>query len=115
MAATSAAAVVVTLAALVVPIYLQNRAALTDLHAERLLTVARSAAVTSPPASLDGVSEAGTPGGQAIGFGRQTLKRLWAANGGNAADLVHGIAVVRQTEAGYVYLAHSSWRAGSPQ
>jgi methyl-accepting chemotaxis protein len=115
MAAISAAAVVVTLLALVVPIYLQNRGALTDLHAERLLTVARSAAVTIPPDSLDVVAEPGGHRGPAFEFVRQTLKRLWVANGGNASDLVHGIAIVRQTETGYEYLAHSSWRAGSPQ
>lgn len=115
MAAISAAAVIVTLVALVVPIYVQNRSALTDLHAERLLAVARSAAVTIPSDSLDVVARFGPRRQEAFESLRQTLKQLWVSNGGNAADLVHGIAVVRQTESGYVYLAHSSWRAGSPQ
>ncbi len=115
MAAISAAAVIVTLVALVVPIYVQNRSALTGLHAERLLTVARSAAVTIPSDSLDAVAEFGLQRREAFELLRQTLKQLWVTNGGNAADLVHGIAVVRQGEAGYVYLAHSSWLAGSPQ
>jgi methyl-accepting chemotaxis protein len=115
MAAISAAAVVVTLFALVVPIYLQNRSALTEVHAARLLAVARSAAVTIPAESLDVVARGGAQGGEAFDLVRQTLRRLWIANGGNASDLVHGIAVVRPSETGYLYLAHSSWRARSPE
>ena len=100
MAAISAAAVVVTLIALVVPIYVQNRTALTGLHAERLLTVARSAAVTISPDDLDVIAAGGAEGGAAFDDVRQTLKQLWVANGGNASDLVHGIAVVRPRESG---------------
>ena len=113
MAAISAAAVVVTLIALVVPIYMQNRSALANLHAERLLAVARSAAVTIRPDSLDLLARSGARDGPAFEVVRETLKELWVANGGNASDLVHGIAVVRPSETGYVYLAHSSWRAVS--
>src|SRR3712207_9267272 len=95
MAAISAAAVVVTLIALVVPIYLQNRSALTALHAERLLTVARSAAVTIPPEPLDVIARGDAQGGAASDLARQTLKQLWVAGGGNAIDHVHVLTNVR--------------------
>jgi methyl-accepting chemotaxis protein len=115
LALISAAAVFMTLVMLLVPVYHQNRASLTQLHGQRLSTIARSAAVAIPAESLDVIG--GTDGQNTAAFvlARTTLKRLWVANGGNLSELTNGIAIVRRQGTGYRYLVHSSWNAGQPQ
>ena len=115
MASLSAVVVLATLLVLLIPVYLQGRTNLIRLHGERLFAVARSATVGVPADSLDVIA---TPGGQntaAFIHARNTLKRLWVANGGNISELANGVAIVRRQGGSYRYLVHSSWNAGQPQ
>jgi methyl-accepting chemotaxis protein len=104
-----------TLVALLVPVYLHDRASLGALHGQRLTAIARSAAVAIPAEALDVIAARGGQNTEAFVTARRTLGRLWEANGGNVSELTNGIAVVRRTGARYTYLVHSSWSASSPQ
>ena len=115
LAGVAAFAVFVTLLLLVIPVWLQARGQLADLHGQRLAAVAQSASVAIAAESLDVIA---APEGQntaAFVDARQTLKRLWVANGGNLSELANGIAIVRRQGGGWRYLVHSSWNAGQPQ
>ena len=115
MAGVSAAAVLLTLAVLLVPLYLQSRDSLSSVHGQRLAAIARSASVLVTPESLDVIA---SPNGQntaAFVTTRTAIKRLWAVNGGNIGEIVSGIAIVRRQGDGFRYLLHSAWNAGQPQ
>jgi methyl-accepting chemotaxis protein len=111
----STASVLITLVVLLIATYFQAQKSLTALHGERLMAIARSAAVTIPAESLDVVARPGGQDSAAFGFARTTLKRLWTANGGNLAELTNGIAIVRRQGARYRYIVHSTWTARAPQ
>ena len=113
MAAISAAAVVVTLAVILIPVYVESRDMLTRVHGERLLSIVRSTAVAVPGDSLASVG-AGGQDSPAFREVRGALQRVWLANGGTVSDLMNGIGVVRRDAAGggWHYLVHSSWPAG---
>src|SRR5688572_8714498 len=59
MTRLGAAAVVATLAVLLVGAYLQNRANLVELHGQRLAAIAKSALVSIPAESLDVINSRG--------------------------------------------------------
>ena len=115
LAGVSAAAVFITLLLLLIPVWLQSRAQLADLHGQRLAAVAQSASVAIPAESLDVI--AGLEGQNTAAFvsARQTLKRLWVANGGNLSELANGVSIVRRQGGRWRHLVHSSWNAGQPQ
>src|SRR5688500_3787780 len=116
MAGVSAAAVLLTLIVVLLPLYTRSRDNLADVHGQRLAAIARSTSVAISADSLDVIARPG--GGQnteAFVATRSSLKRLWSVNGGDVSELANGIAVVRRAGASYRYLAHSSWNAGQPQ
>ena len=115
LASVSAAAVLMTLVFLLVPVYFHDRDSLSQLQGERLYAVARSATVSIPAESLDVIATSGGQNTAAFIFTRGVLKRLWVANGGNVSELANGVAIVRRQGGTYHYLAHSSWNAGQPQ
>ncbi len=93
---------------LVVPIYLQARQGLMELHGQRLEAIARTAG-----ASLSGdsvASLAATRGASSLAWLRGELRKFWAANGGAATELADGMAVIRRDSGGrWRFLAHGSW------
>ncbi len=115
MAAVSAAAVVVTIIVLLIPIYMRARTGLDALHGQRLTAIARSATVAIPAEWIDVTAAPGGQNTQEFVAARNALKRLWSVNGGNTSELTNGVAIVRRQGARYRYLAHSSWNAGQPQ
>ena len=96
LALLSAAAVLVTLVLVLVPIYRSSEQELADAHARRLLAIARTTAEMLPADSLDAIAAPGGSGSSAFAFGRSLLKRLWGANGGDVSQLANGIAVLRR-------------------
>ena len=116
MAGISALAVVVTLAVVLVPVYVLSKQLLTQVLGEQVTAVTRSTSVAISGDSLDVIAE---PRGQATGAYRATrlmLQRMWLANGGSVTDLVNGVAVVRTDSAGgFRYLVHSTWQPGQAQ
>ena len=115
MAGVSAAAVLLTLIVVLVPVYARTRDNLAQVHGQRLAAIARSTSVAISADSLDIIARPGGQNTEAFLATRAALKRLWAVNGGDVSELANGIAVVRRTGGGYRYLAHSSWNAGQPQ
>jgi len=115
MALISVCAVLATLVLVLTPIYIFDRSQIVELNGRRLSAIAASAAVTLAPESLDVV--AGRTGQNSAAFvrARETLARVWAANGGNTRELTNGIAVVRRQGRRFRYLVNSAWTAGSPQ
>jgi methyl-accepting chemotaxis protein len=114
MAAVSAAAVLLTLVVLLLPLWSKARATLVEVHGERLLAIARSASVAISANSLDVIAADGQNTAAFVET-RSTLRRLWSTNGGDVNELVNGIAVVRGQGDSWRYLAHSAWNAGGPQ
>ena len=115
LAVVSALTVVLTLVFVLTPVYRQSRESLSGLHGERLAAIARSASVAIPAESLDVIATAGGMSTETFGYGKNRLRRLWFANGGNLSELSDGIAVVRRQGNGYRYLVHSAWPANAPQ
>ena len=115
LAAISALTVVLTLVFVLTPVYRQSRASLAGLHGERLVAIARSASVAIPAESLDVIAAPGGMNTETFGFGKNRLRRLWFANGGNLSELSDGIAVVRRQGSGFRYIVHSAWPANAPQ
>ena len=115
MAAISAAAVVLTLAVIMVPVYIGMRAQLAKVHGDRLLGIARGATLVVAADSLDAVAARG----QQIPAFRDTRSALlhaWIANGAAESDLVNGLAIVRADSNGrWRVLVHASWQPGAPQ
>ena len=117
MTALGAAAIITTLIVLLVPVYFQGRASLSNLHGQRLAAIAKSAVVSIPAESLDVIASRGN-NTAAFTSARMTLRRLWTINTGEQVVLTNGIAIVRQPTASatrFSYLVHSSWSAGQPQ
>src|SRR5262249_81954 len=115
MAAISAAAVLLTLAVILIPVYVGSRDTLTRVQGERLLSIARSATVSLSGETVDSVWSDGQTS-PAFRTARTYLQRVWVGNGGSVRDLVNGIAVVRREPTGvYRYVVHSSWQPGQPQ
>ena len=115
MAAISAAAVLLTLTVILIPVYLGSRDTLSRVQGERLLSIARSTAVSLAGEAIDSVSNDGQTA-TAFRSTRSFLQRVWLGNGGSVRDLVNGIAVVRRQSTGiYHYVVHSSWQPGQPQ
>ncbi len=113
MAAISATAVLLTLLVVVVPVYLESAQTLTQVHGDRLLTIARSAAAVIPGDTVVVAARDGQ-NSQAFRRLRQSLQSIWISNGGSAADLVYGVSLVRPDSSHvFRYVAHSSWPAGS--
>ena len=115
MAGVSAAAVLLTLIVVLLPVYTRSRDNLAEVHGQRLAAIARSTSVAISADSLDIIAQPGGQNTEAFIATRAALKRLWSVNGGDVSELANGIAVIRRTGNGYRYLAHSSWNAGQPQ
>ncbi|HET7632818.1 MAG TPA: methyl-accepting chemotaxis protein [Gemmatimonadaceae bacterium] len=114
MAAISAAAVVLTLAVVMAPVYVSTRDQLAKAHGDRLLGMARSATLIVEADSLDVVAARGqqVPAFRAT---RSALLHAWVVNGGNQSDLVNGLAIVGQDSTGnWRLLVHASWGPGQP-
>ncbi|HVZ76822.1 MAG TPA: methyl-accepting chemotaxis protein, partial [Gemmatimonadaceae bacterium] len=115
MAAISAAAVVLTLVVIMVPVYVQNRSSLAKVHGDRLLGVARGAALIASADALDSVAHGGRTS-PAFRDVRAALLRAWVEYGGGESDLVNGIAVVRPDSNGrFRVLVNTSWPPGQPR
>jgi methyl-accepting chemotaxis protein len=116
MAGISAAAVIVTLTVILIPVYILSRDLLTQVLGEQVAAVTRSTSVAISADSLDRIVRRG---GQSSGAYRETrmmLQHMWLANGGSVTDLVNGIAVVRADTSGrFRYLVHSTWQPGQAQ
>src|SRR5256885_7071120 len=92
MAGISAAAVVVTLAVILVPVYILSKDLLGQVLGEQVTAVTRSTSVAISGDSLDLIAERGGTGSSAYRVTRTMLQRMWLANGGSLTDLVNGIA-----------------------
>ena len=115
LAIVSCSIAALTVAIVLLPIYLQATGALAQLHGQRLAAVARSASVAIPADSLDVVAGPQGQNSEAFLVTRSRLKQLWVANGGNTRELANGIAIVRRQGARWRYLVHSNWAPGQPQ
>ncbi|MBA3891889.1 MAG: methyl-accepting chemotaxis protein [Gemmatimonadaceae bacterium] len=100
LAALAAVAVLLTVLSLLIPVSLHYRASAVDVHAEQLLVVARSAAVTMHPDSIDAAARSAT-GDASIVSARRQLVRLWEASGAHEGDKVAELAVVQPVPGGY--------------
>ncbi|HEY0996296.1 MAG TPA: methyl-accepting chemotaxis protein [Gemmatimonadaceae bacterium] len=112
MAAISAAAVLFTVLALLVPVYQHTRATIVELHAERVTAVARSAAFGVAPEAIERVrtDPAGAP--PEVEAMRATLRRAWVTSGGGGAELTPDLFVVIPGAVGSRVVAHMEWPAG---
>jgi methyl-accepting chemotaxis protein len=116
MAGISAAAVIVTLGVILVPVYILSRDLLTQVLGEQVTAVTRSTSVAIAGDTLDRIAAVGGQGSSAFRATRTMLQRMWLANGGSVTDIVNGIAIVRpDSDATYSYLVHSTWQAGQRQ
>ena len=110
MAALGAAAIITTLIVLLVPVYFQGRASLSNLHGQRLAAIAKSAAVSIPAESLDAIAARGE-NTAAFVSARTALRKMWTVHAGEQTALTNGIAIVRPQSASgtrFNYLVHSS-------
>ena len=108
LAAACAAAVLAALVVIVVPIYLQARTGLLQLHGLRLQAIARTTGASIPGDSIASLATHREP--QTLAWVRGELRKFWAANGGAATELTDGIAIVRREENGrWRIVAHGSW------
>ena len=112
MAAISAAAVLFTVLALLVPVYQHTRESVVALHAQRVAAVARSAAFGIAPEVIDRVrtGAAGAPLG--VEAMRATLRRAWVASDGRGAELTPDLFVIVPGAVGARVVAHMEWPAG---
>ena len=116
MAGISAAAVIVTLAVVLVPVYILSKDLLTQVLGEQVTAVTRSTSVAISGDSLDRIAERGGSNTNAYRSTRTMLQRMWLANGGSLTDLVNGIAIVRlDSTRKFHYLVHSTWQPGQAQ
>jgi methyl-accepting chemotaxis protein len=115
MAAISAAAVALTLAVIMPPVYISSRNQLAKVHGDRLLGIARGATLVVPAESLDAIAARGqeTPAFHAT---RSALLKAWLANGGSQSNLLNGMEIVRADSLGrWHVLVHASWQPGQAQ
>src|SRR5690349_6272626 len=116
MAGISAAAVIVTLAVILIPVYVLSRDLLGQVLGEQVTAVTRSTSVAISGDSLDRIAERGGANTNAYRSTRTMLQRMWLANGGSLTDLVNGIAIVRlDSTRKFHYLVHSTWQPGQAQ
>jgi hypothetical protein len=116
MAGISAAAVIVTLAVVLVPVYVLSKELLTQVLGEQVTAVTRSTSVALSGDSLDKIALRGGQNTNAYRLTRTMLQRMWLANGGSVTDLMNGVAVVRVDSAGrFRHLVHSTWQPGQAQ
>src|SRR5205823_1006724 len=116
MAGISAAAVLVTLTVVLVPVYVLSRELLTQVLGEQVTAVTRSTSVAISGDSLDRIAERVGQSSNAYRLTRTMLQRMWLANGGSLTDLMNGVAVVRADTSGkFRYLVHSTWQPGQAQ
>jgi methyl-accepting chemotaxis protein len=116
MAGISAAAVIVTLTVILIPVYILSRDLLTQVLGEQVAAVTRSTSVAISADSLDRIAERGGQATSAYRETRMMLQHMWLANGGSLTDLVNGISVVRSDTSGrFRYLVHSTWQPGQAQ
>src|SRR5947208_13579017 len=116
MAGISAAAVVVTLAVILVPVYTLSRDLLTQVLGEQVTAVTRSTSVAIFGDSLDRIADRGGNNTSAYRTTRPMLQRMWLANGGSLTALVNGVAIVRvDSSRRFRYLVHSTWQPGQAQ
>ena len=116
MAGISAAAVIVTLAVILIPVYILSRDLLTQVLGEQVAAVTRSTSVAISADSLDRIAGRVGQSSAAYRETRMMLQHMWLANGGSVTDLVNGIAVVRADSNGrFRYLVHSTWQPGQAQ
>src|SRR5438093_3192933 len=116
MAGISAAAVIVTLVVILVPVYILSRDLLTQVLGEQVTAVTRSTSVAISGDTLDLIATTTGQGSAAFRSTRAMLQRMWLANGGSLTDIVNGIAIVRPDSGGaFAYLVHSTWQPGQRQ
>lgn len=116
MAGISAAAVIVTLAVVLIPVYVLSKDLLTQVLGEQVTAVTRSTSVALSGDSLDRIAGRNGQSTAAYRATRTMLQRMWLANGGSVTDLVNGVAVVRIDSAGrFRNLVHSTWQPGQAQ
>ena len=116
MAGISAVAVIVTLAVILVPVYVMSKELLTQVLGEQVAAVTRSTSVAISGDSLDRIALRSGQASEAYRSTRMMLQRMWQANGGSLTDLVNGVAVVRADSTGqFRYLVHSTWQPGQAQ
>ena len=97
-----------------IPIYLQARQGLLQLHGQRLEAIARTAGASLVGDSVNALARTRSPATQ--GFIRGELRKFWAANGGAASELADGMAVVNRDEQGrWRIIAHGSWSPDRPE
>ncbi len=115
MAAISAAAVALTLAVIMPPVYVSTRSQLAKVHGDRLLGIARGATLVVPAESLDAIAARGQET-DAFHATRSALLHAWLANGASQSNLLNGIEIVRADSLGrWRVLVHASWQPGQPQ
>src|SRR5690349_25144141 len=116
MAGISAAAVIVTLAVMLIPVYILSRDLLGQVLGEQVTAVTRSTSVAISGDSLDLIAARGGTNTNAYRATRTMHQRMWLANGGSLTDLVNGIAVVRlDSTRKFRFLVHSTWQPGQAQ
>src|SRR2546430_8688255 len=102
MAGISAAAVLVTLAVVLVPVYVLSRDLLTQVLGEQVTAVTRSTSVAISGDSLDRIAERGGTSSNAYRVTRTMLQRMWLANGGSLPEPRNGVSVVRADTSGKI-------------
>ena len=76
MAGVSAAAVLLTLIVVLLPVYMRSRDNLAEVHGQRLAAIARSTSVAISADSLDVIARPGGQNTEAFVATRAILKRL---------------------------------------
>ncbi len=94
---------------LLLPAYMDARQDVARHQGDRMLAIARSAAAIVRAEAADSLSAGGPRSEETFAAARADLKRVWAANGGGATDLVHGLFVVAVDGAAPRVLVHSQW------
>ncbi len=112
MAAISAAAVLFTVLALLVPVYQHTRESVVALHAQRAAAVARSAAFGIAPEAIERVRTDSAGASFDVEAMRATLRRAWTAGGGRPAELTPELFVILPGAVGARVAAHMDWPAG---
>ncbi len=110
----SVLAVLLTALVLLLPAYLEARRDVARHQGDRMLAIARSAAAIVDAEAIDTLARGRDRNDDRFARTRADLKRVWAANGGAATDLVHGLFVVSLDGPTARVLTHSQWDAAQP-
>jgi len=105
----SAITVVLTTLVLLLPAYVEGRRDVARHQGDRMLAIARSAAAILRADLVDSLQSGVPRDSDPFALGRAELKRVWAANGGAATDLVHGLFVIAVDGPAPRVLLHSQW------